>query len=343
MNSSSAAAAGSQRIHGIDAWRGLVLAMLGIAFHSVDALGSGMGWTLIKEGIHVFRMETFFAIAGFLAFLANDRPGWVKKRAALLLVPFAFTALAVIGVRTMFSEPARWWAETDHLWFLPVLMLCAFLPRRALPLWQIGVAAILLSPFMLIHVPVWKAAIYPLWITGLITAPYYAVFYLAGQAIAAGTIRLGRVHMWLAIAAFAAWIALLIVAPGVLDDPAASIVVQLVRTTVALLVMLGIFQQALGVRRISWPVPELSRASYTIYLVHYPVTVGLQNAVMMLAPGYRGWAGFALICGATLAICLIVHFGMVARRPLAAFLLNGRPLPRPVFAPIGWPRPAAQE
>ncbi|MBU3076529.1 acyltransferase [Sphingomonas sp. XMGL2] len=337
-----------RRIYGIDAWRGLVLALLGIALHGTVALASPQAKYVIKEGIHVFRMETFFAISGFLACLKNDRPGWVRQRAVTLLVPLAFVGVSTIIVRNLFTNPPHWWAETDHLWFLPALMLCSLLPPMTPSARQVVAFALPLSLGLVVLTALPPDRL-PLLVSNLAATPYYAVFYLAGHAIAAGSITPRRSHMWLAIAAYTGWVGWVVLSSSHSSFLPASprsvggAIGQLARCAVALSVTLGIFYQALRVRRTGWPMPQLSRAAYTIYLVHFVVLAIMQMAAYRLNPDYRGWPAYFAFCAVTLIVCLTAHYGLVERFGAIAFLLNGRRLTRHrPPAPVGGRRPVLE-
>ncbi len=150
-----------ERLHALDAVRGFAL-MLGIVFHSTMSFlpssglpSSGEGWLITDNdpsttlsvvffSLHMFRMATFFFIAGFFAHLLFHRRGqraFVRdrlRRIGLPLVvgwPFLFASIvgcAIWGAWVMHgalpSEP-----EPDpnappfafpltHLWFLYVLL-----------------------------------------------------------------------------------------------------------------------------------------------------------------------------------------------------------------------------
>jgi ABC-type multidrug transport system ATPase subunit/peptidoglycan/LPS O-acetylase OafA/YrhL len=142
-----------QRFHALDAVRAFAL-LLGIVLHGtmsfMPALTSA-GWPIIDNSpseflqiiffvIHVFRMTTFFVIAGFFAHLLFHRrgfAGFVKDRSKRVLVPLIVGWLAiapmVIGVfiwaayGTSITPPAPSDSPLAvplmHFWFLYVLAL----------------------------------------------------------------------------------------------------------------------------------------------------------------------------------------------------------------------------
>jgi peptidoglycan/LPS O-acetylase OafA/YrhL len=65
-------------------------------------------------------------------------------------------------------------------------------------------------------------------------------------------------------------------------------------------------------------------ASYTLYLVHMPVIVVLHT---LLASLHLHWSvEYPVIVCVTSGLCLLFHHQIVARVPLAGFLLNGTKL-----------------
>jgi glucan biosynthesis protein C len=151
---------GSDRLHGLDAVRAFAL-VLGIFFHaSASFMPSGkltMMWMIMDAErspalglvfyvLHIFRMTTFFVIAGFFARMLFHRRGLVGfakdrgKRIALPLVagwPFvmgAIVAAVVGGTLIQYGGPPPFDPPPEppkpplafpltHLWFLYVLLV----------------------------------------------------------------------------------------------------------------------------------------------------------------------------------------------------------------------------
>lgn len=159
--------AGSERMHGLDAVRGYAL-LLGIIFHaSASFLPGPQVWIVadndhssVLSGVffvsHIFRMTTFFLIAGFFAHMTFHRRGAKGfildrlKRIGLPLVIFwplmitgimlaagfaVYQATGVFPAKPPPAPPAPPGAfPLTHLWFLYVLLLLyvATLAVRAL-------------------------------------------------------------------------------------------------------------------------------------------------------------------------------------------------------------------
>ena len=146
----------TERLHALDAVRGFAL-LLGIVFHAcmsfipshlpifpVEDSHRGAAMAVLFFATHVFRMTTFFLIAGFFAHMSFHRRGAaafvgdrLKRIAIPLLVgwPILFAAIAAVtiwaaiaangGVPPAGHAPA--WPRfpgfpLTHLWFLYVLL-----------------------------------------------------------------------------------------------------------------------------------------------------------------------------------------------------------------------------
>jgi glucan biosynthesis protein C len=149
------AAQGSDRLHGLDAVRGYAL-MLGIVYHATMAYLPGPAiWpvadahkSLFLSGLffvsHIFRMSTFFLIAGFFGHMVVAKRGvaaFVKDRAKRIALPLvvgwpivlaAILGAAVYGGVMMtghvpprpppVAHPPLLSFPLTHLWFLYVLL-----------------------------------------------------------------------------------------------------------------------------------------------------------------------------------------------------------------------------
>lgn len=144
----------SERLHGLDALRGGAL-LLGVVLHASMSFFPVQVWIVADDQrsiwasglffvIHLFRMATFFLIAGLFAHMMLDRRGvggFVKDRLIRIAGPLvAFWPLVMagiiavviwIGVRMSLTAadapppPTFTWATIPltHLWFLWVLLI----------------------------------------------------------------------------------------------------------------------------------------------------------------------------------------------------------------------------
>jgi glucans biosynthesis protein C len=154
MDKAIEAAPEQDRLHALDAVRGFAL-LLGIVLHATLSFIPGQRYWMILDShpsvtlavlffvIHVFRMTTFFLIAGFFAHMSFHRRGALGfvtdrlQRIALPLLigwPIVFTAMVLVVicaasfVHGSLSPAPRNWPPVlprfplAHLWFLYVLL-----------------------------------------------------------------------------------------------------------------------------------------------------------------------------------------------------------------------------
>ena len=152
----SSGAQAAQRLHALDAVRGFAL-LLGIVLHATisflpDPTNSyfiadshpSLTLTTLYFAIHVFRMTTFFVIAGFFARMSLHRrgsTGFIKDRLQRIAVPllvawpilFPVTRAVVLWAATLPNggpSPGVDWPPAlpkfplHYLWFLYVLLEC---------------------------------------------------------------------------------------------------------------------------------------------------------------------------------------------------------------------------
>ena len=156
--SAPASTPSAERLHALDAVRGFAL-LLGIAFHATLSFlpGPHQVWAVqdvhrsaalavIFFSLHVFRMTTFFMIAGFFAHLTFHKRGaraFIRDRAKRIAVPllvgWPFLFAAIVGVSLWAAALANGGAlpkgalhlppappftfPLTHLWFLYVLLI----------------------------------------------------------------------------------------------------------------------------------------------------------------------------------------------------------------------------
>jgi peptidoglycan/LPS O-acetylase OafA/YrhL len=153
MSSLTAATRASERLHALDAVRGFAL-LLGIVLHTtmsfvpvpriwfIQDTHQNLALGLLSFTIHVFRMTTFFLMAGFFARMSSHRRGTLDfvrdrlQRIGLPLVlgwPIVFTPMAAIVIwASSFpngdpTSGTRGWPVLPnfplaHFWFLYVLL-----------------------------------------------------------------------------------------------------------------------------------------------------------------------------------------------------------------------------
>lgn len=199
-----ARAGGSSRLHYFDAVRALLM-LLGIPYHVFRIYSSGednffnaeelsLALNLVSSFLHSFRMEAFFAIAGFFScmiLMRGTTSAWLLSRFTRIALPLLFCTLLLGPIMTgavVFAEIRlgevpiqdgwRLWAErlrtnpgswVFHLWFLHSLLLLCF---------------VLAGLRALVHRVSWAAAVLR-WVDGRATRlahipPFVACSVLAG-------------------------------------------------------------------------------------------------------------------------------------------------------------------
>lgn len=345
------------RIHGLDMWRASLLLLGPIVHGSPSTIGARVQWMeVITQSSHLFRMEAFFAVSGYLMIYLDcaNRIGWLATRMKQLLLPVAATWLLLNIPAIIF---VRWWdgtvmsaADPLHLWFLIDLavgtVLVCWLARRSL---------LVVHRHRLTWVAIWlamavvtQALLYKLHgddpLVNLVTGlPYYTCFLVAGAMAAANP----TTAHWLRTTRFW-WIGLPVLVGGLLVfsagyallvDPARDerhtlfrLAYEVITVLCAACMMITVLATALRLRREHQLFRKISRSSYTIYLVHMAMVLVLAKLFMSLPPAPR----FAVVVAVSLVISWSFHRFVVERWALAALAFNGRALPHGHWARSAW-------
>ncbi len=83
-----------------------------------------------------------------------------------------------------------------------------------------------------------------------------------------------------------------------------------------------ILRSAFAIRRVPAIVARLADASFTIYILHFPIIIAVK--LMLIQVSWNPYAEFALTITLGAAIAYAVHVLLVERYAVAAFLVNGR-------------------
>jgi glucan biosynthesis protein C len=391
------AAQGSDRLHGLDAVRGYAL-MLGIVYHATMAYLPGPAiWpvtdphrSLFLSGLffvsHIFRMSTFFLIAGFFGHLVVEKRGvtaFVKDRAKRIALPLvvgwpislaAILAAAVYGGVMMTGHvPPRPPPEAHspllafpltHLWFLYVLLwlYAVTLGARALVLrldrsgpvrarTDAAVAAVAESPLapIILALPAMAAFLlggpWRLWFgvttpdSSLIPNVHAAVQYFT--AFGFGWLlhrQPGLINTWarrwplnlaLAVGLTGACLAMAGVAPFLgLAQPGLKTVAFAGAYAVAMwswtFAVIGLALKHLAdespVRR------YIADSSYWLYLIHLPLVMALQAAVIRF--DWPAEVKIVVVLGIAFPL-MFASYQLLVRHSVIGAILNGRRAPKP--------------
>lgn len=334
--------------------------LLGVLYHAAHAYTAQThvpwlvrapdgSWLLhdLQAVSHLFRMPLFFVIAGFFArwLIERDGPaGMATHRLKRLGGPFLlfWPLLAVAGAVVVLEARGRPGVvglaprpglHTMHLWFLEYLLLfclaAATLHRVRVPgaarlrawLFDFRFGWLVLPALLLPALGATPLAVDPptalapaLWPFG-----YYGLFFLLGH-------QLFHHPGWPTPFAAAPVPVVLAVSLPVylraLQTGEAGWAPRLAAAWASVALVVGALALgALVFRRTHRAVRYLADASYWIYLVHLPVVLALQVALVPLSWG--PWASFAAVSAATLAFTLVTYALLVRPTPLGV-LLNGR-------------------
>lgn len=129
----------SERLPGMDAARGILM-LLGIVIHASDIYmvkiwrvhdsSPSIAFDYLGSGIHSFRMEAFFLIAGFFAAMQADRSrpsNYLRHRLQQIVVPLLVTLCTLNALEYALVRPLQSGAASyewiGHLWFLVDLLV----------------------------------------------------------------------------------------------------------------------------------------------------------------------------------------------------------------------------
>ena len=326
----------NRRIVGLDAWRaGLLLGgpVVHAAGFAKRLYPEHMPvWTLIEWMSHLFRMQAFFFISGLVSsFAAGQRSHWFRLRLVqlglplvtvwiTLLIPIeAFAGRSAIAT-THFKDPL-------HLWFLYVLIVATLafrILRQHTSVYRFIDSRSLLSFLMLwtvcsLLISYYSAALYGLIgneglvLLALAATPYYVLFYLAGTILANCPnilAQVERTRLW--PLGILGWVVAIALFPHLsssyftrLGKPMAQCVSETIVTITSILMCICVAHTALRVRKIPSLIWRFSRASFTVYLLHFPIieVLCLLPGVARINPGL--W--FVLIAYTSLTLSLVAH------------------------------------
>lgn len=325
----------SSRIEGLDVWRAILL-LFGPAVHAATWTGSNRALDTFVFASHLFRMETFFVISGLLASInmLKRRPGWLRVRLHVLGIPLLFVWFVLLPETGYIADNPRNLADPMHTWFLLVLILATlFVWHRLRDIKRFHHDAIVVTALLTVVAAIAGRSIGALGLPGgvlvktLLLVPYYTGFYVMGYMLArceaaCALIHRGR-YAWLGWAALVTLVAGFALTYPLAIRPDSGLLFKLARTAVmavaAMLLSYSILVAAYRVRRAGAVARYISRASYTVYLLHVSVLI-------LLVPhlGTLDWpARFATLAIAGLAIPFAADL-LVQRSALLRLLLNGK-------------------
>lgn len=326
--------------------------LLGIPYHTA-LIYSSIPWRLKAEQpdqvldllanlLTVFRMPTFFIIAGFFAAYMIARKGrvdWFRSRAIRLLVPLSFSLLAIAPIcawlsnsdATLFDHSKSFVA---HLWFLPTLFWLCVIYCLLHPILNRVRLSSSQYHFVLVFLIIYGVAVDRNFaidhgLFDLSKVFQYAPYFLLGTFVWQGREASHEILRWSIWPFFLAAISLAaFLLFGFLIFKASAVIFS--SLSVLLLVQrFGNFESSL--------VRDFVDKSFSIYLIHVPIILYMGNFFRQFL--FHSWLEFALICTATLVISYLISF-CVERSNVLKFCFNGVPFWK--TTPAGVAGPAAR-
>lgn len=339
------------------------LMIMGIFHHAALIYTPGDAWRVssnsqsiifsyISDFIHVFRMYSFYIVAGFFFALSIEKAPvdkvvskrFVRLFFPLIVVGFTFNSLMnLLSTNKTFSDNLLWYLLNGewlgHLWFIGnlltyILIMPLFIKITRKAEFHLGsgyqsviialsmtTVASLTLVFMagkLTHL-LGIDAIFMITINELF---YYAPFFILGFVMfdqkelfrISTSIRFSLIFL---LTSIIVTLMLEMVGFNISSFKAADIM-HPVYGLAAALVVLGIFNLF---TKDTPQIRAISDSSYTIYLLHQPLVVLMFYPVDALGIGIYG---YFIICFLTIWIAWNIHKYIVNRNELAAFLLNGK-------------------
>lgn len=340
-----------QRFYGIDTWRAALL-IFGVMAHCAEVNkvnGKLSIFTLIIFMSHAFRMEAFFAVSGFLAAFAlkKDPTHFIISRFRIIAIPLA-VVLGVIMPPLGFAG-----SSLHHLWFLVTLLGASWLAYsleqagiidrcliatkgctgyQLLMIFLIGSNLASVACYILLDLFTKTGSVSDVHslVGTLLQSPYYCVFYFAGLYISRSVtvrekllnvnlMRIGLASMCLVSLLFVQYYETLLNAKH--DMVSGLITASLVSLSAAAMAVI-VIGTGLSSSKPRGLIMRFSAASYTIYLLHFPIIAGINHVVRKL--DMNEFERFGILFILTSAVSFFIHEQILRRSPMLRLLLNGR-------------------
>lgn len=337
----------ADRVYGLDTYRATLL-LIGPLIHSGPAvaaelhLGTDLYGAMFRASA-LFRMPVFFFIAGFLASHAqNKKIGWIRRRLIQLCVPLLSTWIALVLPLQYFKVNVFGHGGYNpvHLWFLMDLALFSWIFSRPAVVEIIhrvcarAGTKTLLAGFVILS-GLLSALRYPVahidvdvWTSNFLQSPAVAIYYLGGMVVQkhADLFRFIRRKP-------VAWggVVLFLIAFLVIESLQGYLLPQQHRLlklaiagasgVVAAGMCCSVMASAIAMHWRPRFLSRLSRASYSIYLLHLPV-IGI--AAPLLISNRLSVAGnFMMLAATSFGVSWLLHEVLIRRFAVLHFLFNG--------------------
>lgn len=317
--------------------------------------------TYLVDAIHVFRMPAFFIVSGYFCLLTIKRYGpkkFYNIRIKRILIPLLFTALTLNTVQIIVLTKTGWnnleivdylvtggWVS--HLWFLINLVVyftIAFISAllfsniiNKLNLQINKVTRNLPFPIILLILPISLLAIkifgkfgLPIYeeIFGFINIYdllYFSPYFLFGLWLRANLTELERfssINILISISIFI--LSLYIYIEFKNSTSATNLVIYEYFHSLAVWYLTAIcfylFKNYANTH--SKLFMFLSDASYTVYLFHHILVIGI--GLLLINLGFGGISGLLTLIISVFAITFSIHAYVISKVPVLQYLYNGK-------------------
>lgn len=333
-----------KRLYGLDSLRAILL-LIGPLIHGTSYVyltDNTVVWAdLITRTSNVFRMETFFLIAGFLVATSHLKgKAWLHKRMIQLGVPLAVGWFGItMPIAWLTHQPT--WYSPNHMWFLMTLMVAtvtfyaldhchkitytdrfpigkaivtlvalkimAYLGMRYLPdirYTQSMATIILNTPYYLTWYAIGLGLKRDLRLRTLVSDHRKTLMTTGVLLLVGYLLQLGYFHSWTQQEGHHGW----------------KMLSSIYATLCGVFIALGLVGYALKVSTKQPTLDGLSKSCYTVYILHFPIIYILALA----KPDLDARLQVIWLALGSAAISIAIHQLVVNKSPLVAFLLNGK-------------------
>ncbi len=311
--------------------------------------------------IHVFRMPAFFVISGFFCVFTIQKYGadrFIRLRLVRIGIPLLATAVILNTIQTAILVKTGWkpfvlsnyllegrWVS--HLWFLINLIayfIGAFILARflAMPIYQLGtylVRLLLAIPItiILLFMPLLSIGIlaigklgFPLYanlfgVLDIYSIMKYLPYFIFGALLGINyelRLRFSTVNpiICLSILLVTGFVNYWFSWPANIIGEVVDNYLYALQAWVSIVLFFYVFHRLFNVKsRIS---AFFSDASYSIYLFHHVLVVGL--GLVIIEVGIGGLAGMLMLIAIVVLITVGIHYFLISRIKILRFLFNGK-------------------
>jgi len=332
--------------------------LLGVVLHAAAVFSENKYWLIyhnspylyadsINEAIYLFRMPTFFTLAGFFAALSlkkHNTKSFIKLKFFRIGLPLISSVLLLNSVQILILNNTGWLSFNlntyfeqslwkGHLWFLINLLVYfvfsaltyhliekfilkyknknIYFPPPIL-LFLLPMATIVLLASHKIGIPIYKN------LGGVFTVYeliYYAQFFCFGIALYHSQLTILPSNTWLFLC-----LALAITANLLFKNHIIIEYFSQLKVWCCIFICISLFKQFFNKPFVF--IQPLINASYSIYLFHHVIVIAFGLLLIKLNIG--GGVGFILLIILTGITSLIIHQKLIMKYRFLTRLFNGK-------------------